>query len=335
MVCAGIAAVTLFPLGIIALVLGGIASGVTYHFMAGKYGKAYIKAYKQTVIEKLVTLIRFQPPLQPGTRHRFQLLRSKRTVHLQPDRYKTEDLIYGDYGKTSVFLGELHAEDRRTSRDSKGNTKTTYVTIFKGLMLIADFHKHFEGRTFVFPDIAEKTFGGFGRALQKMSGRRGTSLVQMEDTEFEQAFAVHSTDQVEARYILSPALMRRMLEMKNRFGKDVRIAFKESSDSAIVAAAMLSDRYISDRFLPDKAVDLIDEAASRLKIELDSMPTEIDQLERQAMQLEMERQALTKETDGASIERLKKVELEIRQSARTNRWPQSSMAKRKDRDRSG
>jgi len=82
-------------------------------------------------------------------------------------------------------------------------------------------------------------------------------------------------------------------------------------DSAIVAAAMLSDRYIADRFLPDKAVDLIDEAASRLKIELDSLPTEIDQLERQAMQLEMERQALEKEDDDASKDRLEKVEREI------------------------
>ncbi|MEM7699974.1 MAG: AAA family ATPase, partial [Verrucomicrobiota bacterium] len=83
------------------------------------------------------------------------------------------------------------------------------------------------------------------------------------------------------------------------------------TDSAIVAAATLSDRYISDRFLPDKAVDLVDEAASRLKIELDSLPTEIDQLDRQAMQLEMERQALSKESDPASAERLEKVEREI------------------------
>ena len=82
-------------------------------------------------------------------------------------------------------------------------------------------------------------------------------------------------------------------------------------DSALVAAATLSNRYISDRFLPDKAVDLIDEAASRLKIELDSLPTEIDQLERQGMQLEMERQALQKEKDDASKDRLKKVEKEI------------------------
>jgi ATP-dependent Clp protease ATP-binding subunit ClpB len=78
-------------------------------------------------------------------------------------------------------------------------------------------------------------------------------------------------------------------------------------DGAIVAAAVLSDRYISDRFLPDKAVDLIDEASARLKIELDSMPTEIDVLERQILQLEMEKKALEKETDKASAARLEKV----------------------------
>lgn len=83
------------------------------------------------------------------------------------------------------------------------------------------------------------------------------------------------------------------------------------TDSAIVAAATLSDRYISDRFLPDKAVDLIDEAAARLKIELDSMPSEIDQIEREAMQLEMERQALEKEKDADSRARLEKITKEL------------------------
>jgi ATP-dependent Clp protease ATP-binding subunit ClpB len=82
-------------------------------------------------------------------------------------------------------------------------------------------------------------------------------------------------------------------------------------DAALVAAAVLSHRYISDRFLPDKAVDLVDEAASRLKIELDSMPTAIDQIERQTMQLEMERQALRKEKDEASQQRLAKLEKEL------------------------
>ena len=82
-------------------------------------------------------------------------------------------------------------------------------------------------------------------------------------------------------------------------------------DNAIIAAAVLSDRYISDRFLPDKAVDLIDEAASRLKIEMESLPTEIDVLDRQIMQLEMERRALSKEKDAASKDRLSKLEREF------------------------
>ncbi len=82
-------------------------------------------------------------------------------------------------------------------------------------------------------------------------------------------------------------------------------------DSAIVAAATLSHRYISDRFLPDKAIDLIDEAAASLRIQIDSMPTEIDQLERRATQLEIERQALMKEDDPNSRERLTVVEKEL------------------------
>ncbi len=82
-------------------------------------------------------------------------------------------------------------------------------------------------------------------------------------------------------------------------------------DGAIIAAATLSNRYITDRFLPDKAIDLVDEAASRIKIELDSMPTEIDVIERQVMQGEMERQVLKKEKDPASKTRLEKLEKEI------------------------
>ncbi|MHB1853520.1 MAG: ATP-dependent chaperone ClpB [Acidimicrobiales bacterium] len=82
-------------------------------------------------------------------------------------------------------------------------------------------------------------------------------------------------------------------------------------DSALVAAAVLSDRYVTGRFLPDKAIDLVDEAASRLRIEIDSMPTEIDVVERRRRQLEIEKVALSKETDAASIERLDALEREL------------------------
>ncbi len=82
-------------------------------------------------------------------------------------------------------------------------------------------------------------------------------------------------------------------------------------DAAIVAAAMLSQRYITDRFLPDKAIDLVDEAAAGLRMEIDSLPTEIDEIERRVMQLEIERQALRKESDAHSRERLSQIEKEL------------------------
>jgi ATP-dependent Clp protease ATP-binding subunit ClpB len=82
-------------------------------------------------------------------------------------------------------------------------------------------------------------------------------------------------------------------------------------DSSLVAAAVLSNRYISDRFLPDKAIDLVDEAAARLRTEIDSMPSELDEISRRVMQLEIEREALKKETDEASKGRLKKLEKEL------------------------
>jgi ATP-dependent Clp protease ATP-binding subunit ClpB len=102
-------------------------------------------------------------------------------------------------------------------------------------------------------------------------------------------------------------------------------------DAALVAAALLSDRYVTGRFEPDKAIDLIDEAASRLRIEIDSMPVEIDEVERRIKQLEIERAALKKETDAASKERLEKLEHELadlreRSSAMKAHWQEEKEA---------
>jgi len=102
-------------------------------------------------------------------------------------------------------------------------------------------------------------------------------------------------------------------------------------DAALVAAAVLSNRYITDRFLPDKAIDLIDEAAARLRTEIDSMPAELDELERQIRQLEIERQALKKESDRASKERLAALEKQLaeaseKRTALRSRWNQEKEA---------
>jgi ATP-dependent Clp protease ATP-binding subunit ClpB len=101
-------------------------------------------------------------------------------------------------------------------------------------------------------------------------------------------------------------------------------------DSALVAAATLSNRYIADRFLPDKAIDLVDEAASRLRIEIDSLPTEIDEVERKIVQLEIERQALKKESDKASRERLARVEREIAELRETSAGMKAHWQQEKD-----
>ncbi|GHT83612.1 chaperone protein ClpB [Spirochaetia bacterium] len=108
-------------------------------------------------------------------------------------------------------------------------------------------------------------------------------------------------------------------------------------DEALVAAAALSDRYITSRFLPDKAIDLVDEAASRLKMELDSRPTELDKLERKLLQLSIERQSLRKEEDAASRDRLEKLEKEIAdlaacRDAMKARWDNEKLDIQKIRD---
>lgn len=255
---------------VLGIILGALIGGVLYFFTAGARGAAYRRDYKNTVNSRLVSLI------DPNLTYRAEggigadFFVASELFGKSPDRYSTEDLIEGDYGKTSLKLAEIHAEERHTSTDSEGRTRTSYSTIFKGLLLIADFHKHFQGRTFVFPDVAEKMFGKFGRNFQKLGGRKGTSLIHLEDPEFEQAFAVHSTDQTEARYVLSTSMMRRILDMKNRFGKDVRLAFK---DSCVWLAVPHSKAYLE----PKTNVSATDE--TQVQQMLEEIKTFLDTIE--------------------------------------------------------
>lgn len=205
-----------------------LLSSVLYYARAATLGKNYIAQYKAVVIPRLLELI--DPQLKHDATRGISrdVFVGTELFKTNPDRYSTEDLIHGTYGKTYLQLAEIDAQERKTRSDGDGGTETYYVTIFDGLLLIADFHKHFQGRTFVFPDKSEKHFGKVARMFQKMSGRRDTKLIQLEDVEFEKKFAVYTTDDVEARYLLSTAMMQRFLEMQTRFGKDLRISFKDS-----------------------------------------------------------------------------------------------------------
>lgn len=254
-----IGAALVFAVVLPGLILAGawlILSLILYYFRVGKLGHAYVIRYKSTVIPALVRSIDSQLQYDAHRGIPADTFVATELFSTSPDRYHTEDLIEGAYGRTFLQLAEVDAEERRTRRDSEGNQETYYVTIFDGLLLIADFHKHFQGRTFVFPDTAEKMFGNFGRFFQKMGGRSGTDLIRLEDPEFENAFVVHATDGIEARYILSTAMMRRILEMRNRFGKDIRLGFKASS---LVLAVPHSSPFLE----PDKNVPATDPGQAR------------------------------------------------------------------------
>ncbi len=141
----------------------------------------------------------------------------------------SEDGFRGSLGKTSVFFSEMKAEYKTTRRDSKGNTRTSYHTFFDGLFMIADFHKHFRSSVLVLPDVAERSFGLLGKKLQGFRPFPEQKLVYLEDPEFEKNFVCYGEDQVEARYILSTSMLRRILDLKEKWADDVRLHFRDSS----------------------------------------------------------------------------------------------------------
>lgn len=142
------------------------------------------------------------------------------------DRYAGDDLVEGKLGATSCKFSELHHQEKQVSYDSKGHRRENWVTIFKGIFFIADFNKNFHGSTFVLPD-AGNSFFGMGRLLEKWTMGRG-ELVKLESPEFEKRFTAYSTDQVEARYILSPSLMERLVQFKEKAGTPLYLSFIHS-----------------------------------------------------------------------------------------------------------
>ena len=136
-----------------------------------------------------------------------------------------EDHFKGKLGKTAIEFSEVVARHKTTS-GTGSKRKEQYTTIFKGVFFIADFNKNFNGYTLVLPDTAEKMLGKLGQNLQAFSSRG--ELVKLEDPEFEKEFCVYASDQVEARYILSPSLMQRIVEFKRKWNTKVYLSFRDS-----------------------------------------------------------------------------------------------------------
>ena len=190
--------------------------------------KGFVADFKGTVVDGVVRFCDPSLTYEPKQHISQPQFRESGIFQHGIDRFKGEDHVVGKVGATALEFSELHAEYKTTSTDSKGHTRTTWHTIFKGLFFIADFNKDFRGATVVLPDVAERLFGFLGKTLQKMNFARSGELVKLEDPEFERQFVVYGDDQIEARYILSPSLMARIMDFKKSSGREILVSFVRS-----------------------------------------------------------------------------------------------------------
>lgn len=190
-------------------------------FLLTQSTRNYTSRFKEVVIRNIVKFIDENLEYSPDRCIHKQEYMSSKIFTRNPDRYLGNDLIEGKLDKTALRFSEVHSQYR--TRNSKGHSQ--WHTIFKGIFFIADFNKNFKGETFVLPDFAERYFGGWvGKLFQKWNPGRA-ELVKMEDPDFEKQFVVYSNDQVEARYILSTSLMRRILDYKENTNKKIFLSF--------------------------------------------------------------------------------------------------------------
>lgn len=200
----------IFPI-LFAIVIAAIGAFIYQQASIGKFSGEF----KTRIIQ---TLFNSNPEVSYQTHNHIsvQEFDASNLFNRRIDRFSGEDLFEGIYGKTKFRFSEIKAEEKHTTTDSKGNTRTSWVTIFDGIFLIADFNKHLSFETRVF-----RKNDSFFNAIFK-----NKTQVSLESVEFEKMFNTYSNDQVEARYILSPAMMKRMLELQKVLDSNVHFCFR-------------------------------------------------------------------------------------------------------------
>ncbi|OIP54924.1 MAG: Galanin [Helicobacteraceae bacterium CG2_30_36_10] len=191
--------------------------GVLYKFLT----KDYTDEFKIKVIKPLISAIDEKLNYSSSMHVPQKTFERSELFTATVDRLSGNDHVKGYIDGTKLEFSDLHAQKRH--RNSKG--KESWSTIFKGLFIVAEFNKNFIGKTVVLPDTAQSTFGDLigGWLQSKNMGRN--ELVKMDDNEFEKEFVVYSTNQIEARYILSHSLMQRLLTFAKKSKHPVYISF--------------------------------------------------------------------------------------------------------------
>lgn len=205
-------------IGAIAL---GIIAVIVFAVLAHSKFKIYRRNFKNKVVREIVLAINPEFQYNPNvhiSKHTYE----QSCMFLQrADRYSGDDYVTGQIEKTDFEFSEFKAE-YKTETTQNGQRKTEWHTIFHGILFHAEFNKHLEGETFVEPDTAERLLGKFGQKFQRSS--KG-ELVKLENPDFEKLFVVFSTSQVEARYVLTPAIMEAMVNIRNKVGKRFHFSF--------------------------------------------------------------------------------------------------------------
>lgn len=200
-----VAGILVFKVPAIAIV--SLVVGIGYIAWQGQDIRKLSRQAKALIVEPVARQFGLDFVAEPGS---VASVHRHREVGILPawDRSSYEDRLTGHRQDVSFELFEAHLEEKRTTRDSKGRTQTSWVTVFKGQCLRFAFPKQFYGRTLVTRDA------GF---FNRFGGGNGMSRAALEDPEFEKIFEVYTNDQVESRYLLTPDLMQRLVDLESTF----------------------------------------------------------------------------------------------------------------------
>jgi len=185
--------------------------------------KKFKDNFKDNVIKALIKAIDPQLNYNKESYVKREKYDESRIFLTQIDKYHGNDHVWGMVDKTLIEFSELLTGYETHS--SKGGTQ--FHAVFDGLFMVTDFNKNFKCSVFVLPDFTEKLFGGLAKVFQKMNADRD-QLIYMEDPEFEKLFKVYTNDPIEARYILSIDLLKRIVEVKNKLNKIISLSFVNS-----------------------------------------------------------------------------------------------------------
>lgn len=222
--------------GIIVGLFGVVYGGIVLYKISDKLN-AYKEAFKTHVIGAALKSLDESLTIEPYNGIYASEFQQTQLFSEEPDRYHTEDLVSGRAGKTGFYFAEIHAEYKKEVQ-TKNGTRTEWVEIFKGIMFAADFNKNFNGVTLVKPKDLFSTMGAwFSKNLFSFSDK---NVISLENVEFDKSFITHATDQIEARYILTPAMMERILTLNRNTKSTVSLSF---IDSKMYIAFPLSRNY--------------------------------------------------------------------------------------------